>query len=108
MVAAAGDVDVVVDLATKDEARLTTTTTTTISVGPPPRERIERRAAERISQPAWCEPRPRSRHDLFLSVSVACGRGTSALSFPFFFPSLLCERGPRKGRISSSRDLSLI
>lgn len=82
VVAAAGDVDVVVDLATKDEARLTTTTTTTISVGPPPREWIERRAAERISQPAWCEPRPRSRHDLFLSVSVACGRGTSV---PLFF-----------------------
>lgn len=69
------------------------------------RASIERRAAERISQPAWCEPRPRSRHDLFLSVSVACGRGTSTLLSPssFSFFSFVSTE-----RTSSSRDLPLI
>ena len=92
MVAAAGDVDVVVDLATKDEARLTTKDA-------PLRGSVSRPGANHVHD--------RDTIFFFLSASRV-GVVPAYLSFSFFFPSLLCERGPRKGRISSSRDLSLI
>lgn len=78
------------------------------------RRPIERRAAERISQSARCEPRPRSRDTIFFSLSASrvAAWASSAFSLlsPFFSPVRVAfvSSGPRKRTSSFSRENRLI